>query len=104
MITIVKHKKGDWWDGIVLTFPFPIAGYVFKADFKTRPLGTVLFLFSTANGTMVIDTNLNTLTFVGRIIDEAPFKYISDLEMTPPNGHVKTISNIEFEITQDITM
>ena len=103
MITIPKHKKGDWWDGMTVTFPFSITGYTFKADFKTRPLGTVAFSFSTANNSIEIDTFLNKITFVGKIIDKAPFKYISDLEMTPPNGHVKTITNIEWEINQDIT-
>lgn len=102
-MTIATHKKGDWWDGIVMTFPFSITGYIFKAQFKQRVGASPIFEFSSIDGTMTINTVLNKLTFVGKIIDQPAFKYISDLEMIPPNGHVKTITDINWEISQDKT-
>lgn len=103
MITLVKHKKGDFWRGMTLTFPFSITGYAFKADFKTKALNGRVFGFDTEDNTMTINTVLNKLTFVGRILDSPAYNYISDIQMTPPNGEVETIDVINLEITQDIT-
>lgn len=103
MITIAAHKKGDWWRGMTLTFPFSITGYTFKADFKVKPLGNTVFSFTTADNSITINTSLNKITFVAKIIDQVASRYISDLEMIPPNGQKETITDISWEITQDRT-
>lgn len=106
MILIPKHRKGDWWNGMTLTFKTPngslmnLQGDTFKADFisplSRNSISKVIFSFSTADNTMLV--NNGKILFTGRNMNVIPVKYIAVLQRINSLGQVKTITNISWEI------
>jgi hypothetical protein len=105
MITIPKHRKGDWWDGMTITMksaqgvPVSFVGknikvYFFASQFSKN--GKVAFTFSTLDNSIVV--NGNKLTFVDKKIDVEPLKYSGVLQVIDSLNRVKTITNVSWEI------
>lgn len=103
MVVIPAIKRGDFWDGMVVTIPLDLTGYSIKADFKTSQSNRASFTFSTDDDTIEPTGTNGRIVFVGRKMNYQAQRYISDLELTPPNGETKTILDFIWELKQDIT-
>ena len=105
MIIIPKHKKGDYWDGMSITVresngtPVNLTGYTIRLDFvNNRFIGNVMN-FTTVNNTITIPTpSSGKMFFNAREMNVSAFKYLGDLKLINPSGHVKTIANVSWEI------
>lgn len=108
MITIPKHRKGDTWDGMKLTLtdnnnvPINLTNYSAKAQFKQTKNSAVAFEFKTEDNTITLNS-IGEIVLVGRKMNVPASKYISDIELVRSDDNTKTISDINWEIYQDIT-
>lgn len=106
---IAAHKKGDTWNGMVVTLkrntiPVDLTGYTAISRFKTSLNGASVFEFKTSDNSLTIPNPIDgKIYYIGRKIDYFPNKYLFDLEITSPDGVVKTIANGSWTITQDIS-
>ena len=65
------------------------AGWTAKAQIRATPAGDVLHEWSTANGTIAIDSVNGTLTLVLTPGDSTPWEWrkaVYDIEVTSPDG------------------
>ena len=119
--TIRDHKKGDTWDGVEFHFEssatvagvevftdIDLTNYSFSAKFKASPQGSVIFEFSTGDGTITIPTPANgKIYFMSRVMNVVAQRYIFDIQMIAPDGKITTISDganpLVWNIVQDIS-
>jgi hypothetical protein len=102
------HKKGDTRKANVLTFPFDITGMTFLMQFRLSEIGInnnpVAFEWSSADGSFEI-TEVGAieskLLMKKQLIEVEQGFYVSDLQMTQPNGDVETYFNVEISIVED---
>jgi hypothetical protein len=106
--TIPPHRRGDTWDGInsisisINSAPVVLSGAEVKIEFRQSLDAPVAMTFSTSTSTIQI-LNANTIRILPIKI-EVPFaKYYYDLQVTYPNGTVKTYMEGTWEILPDIT-
>jgi hypothetical protein len=108
--TIPPHRRGDTWDGIgsirivVNGVPADLQGASVKMDFREKIDYPVALTLSTENGGIIIlDPNIGLIKMPPRIV-EIPFgHYIYDLQVTYPDGTVKTYITGSWEIVPDVT-
>ncbi|RTY71560.1 hypothetical protein [Flavobacterium sp. LB2P53] len=114
---IADHRRGDTWDGMVLLIedvkivdevevrtPKDITGYTALARFKTSRESSMVFEFKTEDDTITIPNGIEgKLLFAARIMDVRANNYISDVELTSPEGRVETITDCEWRIFQDVS-
>jgi len=98
------HFKGDTFDAVLLTFPFDITGFGFLMQFRENIASTTtpLYQWSTEDDSFeIIDAVNGKLLMNKRIIDVKPATYYSDLQITYPNGDIKTGFKAKQVIIQD---
>jgi hypothetical protein len=107
---IPTAKRGDTWDGInsicisVNGIPANLTGASIKADFRQKVDTPTVLTLSTNNGGIVITNPTGGLIQFPPKKIEIPFgTYIYDLQVTYPNGVVKTYFSGTWTITPDIT-
>jgi len=107
---IPDHRRGDTWDGIssiciqVNGAPANLTGAVIKADFRRSIDAPVALTLSTANGGIIITNAVGGIIQFPPKLIEIPFaKYLYDLQVTYPNGVVKTYFSGTWTITPDLT-
>jgi hypothetical protein len=104
------HLKGDTYEGTKFTInvnnaPLSLTGAFIKMSLKTNKSAVRSdFDLSTTNGRLLI-TNATAGTFqvVPQIIDIPATLYYYDIEITLPNGKVKTYIEGQWKIEQDVT-
>lgn len=108
-IAIPRHRKGDTWNGMLLTWtddnnvPIDISsGYVVKCDFKQTANSQKSMSWSTVDGTITVNS-IGQIRFLGRKITVPASKYLADVEITDANNDTQTIVDLVWEIHQDIT-
>jgi hypothetical protein len=100
------NKKGDTFKAILFEIPFSIVGCSFLMQFKKAKIGIndneVAFQWSTSDGTFIITDGVNgKLQMNKQIINVDVDNYISDLQMTKPNGDIQTLFNAKIQIVED---
>lgn len=105
---IPPHRRGDTWDGInsisinINGVPINLIGASVKMEFRQSIDSPVALTLSTNQNSIQI-INANTIRILPKLI-EIPFaKYYYDLQVTYPNGTVKTYMEGSWEIVPDIT-
>jgi hypothetical protein len=105
---IPSHRRGDTWDGInsisinINGVPVNLSGAEVKMEFRQSVDAPVAMTFSTATSSILL-LNANTIRILPKKI-EVPFaKYYYDLQVTYPNGAVKTYMEGTWPIVHDIT-
>ncbi|NSW46216.1 MAG: BppU family phage baseplate upper protein [Bacteroidales bacterium] len=103
------HVKGDTFKGCRFTVnvnnaPLNLTGCQIRMHLRTNPLHDSKYELSTINGKIVIIDTINGIFEIPeQIIDIPAGNYYYDIEITFPDGKVKTYINGRFEIVQDIT-
>lgn len=108
--TIPPHRRGDTWDGInsitisVNGSPINLTNATVKMEFRQDLDAPVaLTLSTTDNSIQIINAASGIIRIPSKKI-EVPFaKYYYDLQVTYPNGVVKTYMDGSWEIKPDIT-
>jgi hypothetical protein len=107
---IPDQRRGDTWDGInsiciqVNGVPANLTGALIKADFRRSIDAPVALTLSTANGGIIITNPTGGIIQFPPKLIEIPFaKYLYDLQVTYPNGVVKTYFSGTWTITPDLT-
>ena len=106
---IAPHKKGDTWNGMVVTvsengIPVNLTGYTAISQFKTSANGSTAFEFKTNDNTLTIPNPIaGKIYYTGRKIDVSANKYIFDLQIASPDNIIKTIATGYWQIVQDIS-
>lgn len=108
-----NHKKGDTFKGKTIKLyngtgpgktPMDLTGVTARMQFK--PLGnrTTSFEFKTADNTLTIPVPINgTILMQPRILAPNAGDYNYDLELTFPNGTVKTYLTNVWKIVEDVS-
>jgi hypothetical protein len=106
--TIPPHHRGDTWDGInsitisVNGVPIILTGTSIKMEFRQGPDYPVVLTFSTSDNTLQI-IGTSSIRVMPRKI-EIPFgTYYYDLQVTYPDGKVKTYMSGSWKIVPDVT-
>lgn len=99
-------KRGDTLKEKILTFPFDINGCTFlmqfrKYDFQVNDNPVVFEWKSEDDSFEIIDSVLMKLNMEKKIMEFEPDKYISDFQITYPNGDVETLFEATLIITKD---
>lgn len=99
-------KQRDTMKAKVLTFPFDITGCTFlmqfrKYNFEVNDNPVVFEWTSDDDSFLITDLVLMKVTMEKKPMDFPPDKYISDFQITYPNGDVETLFDAELIITQD---
>lgn len=113
---IEDHYRGDTWDGMELLIedleddnvtvigPLDLTGCMVNAHFKTSPRGSAIFKFSTTDDTITIaNPTTGIIRFNEKKIDAEPATYMFDIQLTFPDGSIKTILQDCWTILNDIT-
>jgi hypothetical protein len=107
---IPSHRRGDTWDGInsitinVNGVPINLTNADVKMEFRQSLDSPVVLTLSTADNSIIIVNALNGNIQIPSKKIEVPFgKYFYDLQVTYPNGIVKTYMEGSWEIVADIT-
>jgi hypothetical protein len=107
---IPPHRRGDTWDGInsitisVNGSPVNLTGSTIKMEFRQSVDYPVVLTFSTTDGTIEFVNPANGVIRIPAQKIEVPFTtYQYDLQVTFPNGTVKTFMSGTWEIVPDIT-
>lgn len=112
---IVPHKKGDTWDGIEIEYkefdtdgvteiPRDLTGVTVLSQFRKQGDGVVFFEFKTIDNTITIpNPTLGVVKFMPRIVLAQPGIYITDVQLTFPDGRVETDVAGSWEILQEIS-
>jgi hypothetical protein len=95
------YRRGDTWDGRSLTFPFSLVGCQIIAQFKTNSSSEVVFEYNTLYNTFII--NGSVLTFKSRRLLYPSGIYNYDIQITFPDGRVKTYGTDKLMIFDDIS-
>lgn len=102
------HKKGDTRRANVLTFPFDITGFTFLMQFRLSEIGTndnpVAFSWSSADDSFEITSATTTeskLLMNKKLIEVEQGFYVSDLQITHPNGDIETYFDANITIVED---
>lgn len=98
-----QYRKGDTWNGRSLTFPFSLVGVSIVAQFKRDPDSAAVFEYKTADATITTDLALNKCFFMPRKMDYPKGVYYYDIQLTFPNGTVKSYAADKLIIFQDVT-
>jgi hypothetical protein len=105
-----KLKRGDTWR-LVFTYtdaagaPVDLSGASAHMQLRTAADGTVLLDWDTAGTELVIATNTVTLTVDPTdTADLTVGTYVSDLEITYPDGTVDSTDTFKIEVEADITV
>ncbi len=108
--TIPAHRRGDTWDGVnsiiinVNGVPINLTDAVIKIDFRQSLDSPVVLTLSTNDGTIEVIKLLEGSIRIPPKKIEIPFgKYMYDLQVTYPNGVIKTYMEGTWEIKPDIT-
>lgn len=108
--TIPAHRRGDTWGGInsiVISTdgtPVNLSGSSIKMQFREDIDAPVILEFSTENSIISLIENLEGALCINPTIIDIPYGvYRYDLQVTYPNGTVKTYINGTWEIVPDIT-
>jgi hypothetical protein len=107
---IPSHRRGDTWAGIgsltifVNSSALNLQGSDIKMEFRQSIDSPVALTLSTQTSSIIINqTTLGLIQIPPKLI-EIPFgEYFYDLQITFPNGVVKTYMSGTWEITPDIT-
>jgi len=99
-------KKGDTFKEKLITFPFSITGCTFLMQFRKDATGPntnpVAFEWKSEDDSFEIDgADDKILIMKKKDIDVEPFAYVSDFQITYPNGDVETLFNAKIEIVED---
>ena len=107
---IPPHRRGDTWDGInsititVNGTPVNLTGAQVKMEFRQSIDSPVVLTLSTQDGSIVIMNAAGGIIQIPPQKIEIPFTtYLYDLQVTYPNGTVKTYMSGTWEIVPDIT-
>lgn len=108
---IPNHRRGDTWAGIssitilVSSTPVNLTNSVVKMEFRQSIDSPVALTLTTANSSIVLSgAPTNGTIQIPPIKIEIPFaKYLYDLQVTYPNGVVKTYMSGTWTILPDIT-
>lgn len=103
------HRRGDTWDGInsitirVNGQPVNLSGSTIKMEMRQSIDSPVVLSFSTEAGSIQIVTPTSMRILPRKI--EIPFgNYLYDVQVTHPDGRVKTYLEGTWEISADITI
>lgn len=100
--TTRPHTKGDFFNDRKITFPFEITNARIDQQFRLGG-GSVIFAWSTEDATFekISDTEI---IMKGRILNQRPGNYTSDLQITFPDDIPYTYFRYIIPIVQDITV
>lgn len=108
---IPPHRRGDTWDGInsitisVNGTPVNLTGATIKMEFRQSVDYPVALTLSTTDNTIQFVNAANGVIRIPSQMIEIPFStYLYDLQVTFPNGTVKTYMSGTWEIVSDITL
>ena len=101
--TIKPHIKGDTFNSRKITFPFDITNCRIDMQFKLIAISRTAFAWSTEDDTFE-KTSSTEVVMNSRILDFNTATYISDLQVTFPDGTVYTYFKASLQILQDITI
>jgi hypothetical protein len=104
------HRRGDTWAGIssitilVNGVPVNLQNASAKIEFRSNVDAPVALTLSTTDGSILISQPLNGKIQIPPRLIEIPYgKYYYDLQVTFPNGTIKTYMSGTWEIAFDIT-
>jgi hypothetical protein len=99
-----KYRKGDTWNGRRYKFPFDLTGVSILCQFKKEPNGVAVFEYNTNDQSIFINNAIDgEIIFNKRKMDYPVGDYFYDLELTFPNGDVRTYGESKLVIFQDIS-
>lgn len=111
IIKLSDRKRGDTFPGVELQYlgdnnvPTNLTGYSIKIDFKRDTTSDIAeFTFSTSDNSILMHEPINgKFKLVPRPLDYQIGKYYFDIQLTSPEGYVKTLADGELNIINDIT-
>jgi hypothetical protein len=104
-----NHKQGDTFNGAKIIFKrgadaIDLTDAVIIMQFKPNANSVSRFEFSTKNGTITTPRAKDgEMIMMPKIINEIAGTYYFDVQISFPNGVVKTYFSGEFNITADVT-
>lgn len=107
-----KHYKGDTWQGATLTLtnetteqPINLTGVTIKMQFrKGGKTGSVEKTIDTTDGIVISDAINGVIVIEPFVMDFEDDIYYHDIQLTYPNGYIKTYIRGIQEMEQDITV
>lgn len=101
-------KKGDTFKAKVITLPFDITDRTFIMQFRKAEIGSnnnpVAFEWNSGDGSFEItDAEAGKLLMKKQIIEVESGAYVSDFQMTLPNGDIDTLYDAKIKIIEDIS-
>ena len=113
---IDDHFVGDTWDGmelkienleddgITVTGPVDLTGSSIRSHFKKRNSTEPVFKFSTEDGSIkILDAANGIIEFQPLKMDFNPGEYNYDVEVTFPDGNIKTLFQDYWNLLNDVT-
>jgi hypothetical protein len=110
-VQIDNQYKGDTYDGVQFTLlntedssPIDLTGAAIKIQFRyDSKIGTVQKEINIGSGVTVSDAINGIFSIDPFLIDWKPDTYFFDIQMTFPNGVVRTYIQGTIKVIQDIT-
>lgn len=103
-------KKGDTFKAKIITFPFDITEFTFLMQFRKAEIGdvnnenVVAFEWKMSDDSFEITDAINgKLKMNKKVIDSEQGLYVSDLQVTYPNGDIETMFDASIKIIEDIS-
>ncbi len=111
IVQIDNQYKGDTFDGVQFTLlntqnstPIDLTGVNIKIQFRhNSKIGVIQKEITDGNGITIDDAVNGVFSVDSFIIDWPPIVYYFDVEITFPNGVVKTYIQGTIKVIQDIT-
>jgi hypothetical protein len=103
------QKRGDTFNGRKITLKkngtaIDLTGATVLMQFKLDISGISRFEFKTANGSITIPNPLTgQIIMMPKVINEVAGIYYFDMQITFPNGTVKTYLSGKWNITEDVS-
>jgi len=101
-------KKGDTFKSKIITLPFDITDRTFLMQFRKAEIGDnnnlVAFEWKMDDDSFEItDAAEGKLSMKKKLIEVPQGLYVSDFQMTLPNGDIETLFDAKIKIIEDIS-
>lgn len=102
----LPRLAGDTWQGLKFSIvindePEDLTDCLVEIGFRKTALGKLEWLLSSETGAITIDEN--EITVEPRLLTLSPGSYVYDLQITYPDGFVRTYLTGSFKVLKDIT-